>query len=133
MIWIKGVVSTDTAPFLQNRVGDSCEVLSVYFTHPSLSQFFAWTVLLRLCALKNVIWISLKNLLSLHSRKGGIIHTGNASFIFIWLSMKYKSLFLLNTRDFVKTISNLFQIRLLTISKRLLIDFSAWDVRVNFS
>ena len=47
-----------------------------------MSQYFAILAPLPQVDFKNGIWISLKIVLSLHSRKGGIIHMGNASFVF---------------------------------------------------
>lgn len=58
---------------------------------------------------------------------------GNASFVFIRLSVNYKSLFSPPTRDFVEIISNLFRIRLLTILKRLLLIFRRSIMCVNIS
>ena len=54
---------------------------TLLFASPTLSQFFAITAPRPTSALKIRICISLKNVLSLHSRKGGIIHTGNVSFV----------------------------------------------------
>ena len=53
------------------------------------------------------ICISLINVLSLHCRKGGFIHTGKTSFLTIWLSVCICFKFLKNRPDFVKIIRHL--------------------------